>query len=359
MNVFEPILSVFRGKEITIPPLDGAFRPNAALDEAALVAQLQAPDDITRMVDGKILIADGKALFALSGPHRKPKEVGRFDCEMTALAAMPDGAAVIGFDDGRLARRTTAGVMKDIPVAGLSCPTAIEPLDSETVLVTQGSKMHRTSEWRRDFLEGSSSGALWKVNVIKGDAHILADNLAFPTGTVADAASRRILVSECWRNRLIQIPIDGGKPQTVMTDLPGYPSRIRPSSDGGYWLAFSAPRNRLIEFVLSEKKLRRALLAEVDPEFWITPALSPRDSFLEPLQCGSVRTMGVSKAWAPTRSYGLLARLDATLKPVSSHHSRANGRRHGVVSMLDVGDEVLVVAKGAGAILSIGNARHD
>ena len=35
--IFDPILDFFRGKAITIPPMDGALRPNTALDEAAVV----------------------------------------------------------------------------------------------------------------------------------------------------------------------------------------------------------------------------------------------------------------------------------------------------------------------------------
>ena len=44
--IFDPILDLFRGKAITIPPLDGALGPNTALDEAAVLATLPAPDNL-------------------------------------------------------------------------------------------------------------------------------------------------------------------------------------------------------------------------------------------------------------------------------------------------------------------------
>ena len=38
--IFDPILDLFRGKAVTIPPMDGAFRPNTALDEADAVLEI-------------------------------------------------------------------------------------------------------------------------------------------------------------------------------------------------------------------------------------------------------------------------------------------------------------------------------
>ena len=34
--IFDPILDIFRGKAVTIPPMDGALKPNTALDDAAM-----------------------------------------------------------------------------------------------------------------------------------------------------------------------------------------------------------------------------------------------------------------------------------------------------------------------------------
>ena len=82
-------------------------------------------------------------------------------------------------------------------------------------------------------------------------------------------------------------------------------------------------------------------------------ALSSGESFLEPLQCGAVRTMGIHKPWSPTRSYGLVARLDSHLRPIASYHSRAGGRRHGITSVVQARTGVLVASKGGNAILQI------
>ena len=38
--IFDPLLNLLRGRAITIPPMDGAFRANTALDEAPVFAAL-------------------------------------------------------------------------------------------------------------------------------------------------------------------------------------------------------------------------------------------------------------------------------------------------------------------------------
>jgi hypothetical protein len=105
--------------------------------------------------------------------------------------------------------------------------------------------------------------------------------------------------------------------------------------------------------VLRERHYREDMLREIPREHWIAPALSSGASFLEPLQCGGVKTMGIHKPWSPSRSYGLVARLDREMRLVRSFHSRANGRRHGVTSVIAVGNRALVAAKGGGVILAI------
>jgi hypothetical protein len=63
--------------------------------------------------------------------------------------------------------------------------------------------------------------------------------------------------------------------------------------------------------------------------------------------------MGIHKPWSPSRSYGLVVKLDAQLRPVASLHSRANGRRHGITSVAEVGGRVFAASKGGNAILEI------
>ena len=133
---------------------------------------------------------------------------------------------------------------------------------------------------------------------------------------------------------------------------------IEPAA-GGFVLALFAPLNRLVEFVLQEPQYRADMMREIDSRYWIAPTLSPPDSFLEPLQNGGVRSMGVHKPWSPSRSYGLVATLDGKLQPVTSYHSRANGRFHGVTSAIAVDGAILAASKGGNHIIRLAPAEGD
>jgi hypothetical protein len=159
-------------------------------------------------------------------------------------------------------------------------------------------------------------------------------------------------VSESWQHRIVAIPLSGGVPEPLFTKLPGYPARLS-ARPGGYVMSLFAPRNRLIEFVLLEDEYRADMMREIEDQFWIAPSLSPSRSFLEPLQNGGVRVMGIHKPWSPTRSYGLVVLLDDRLQPVMSFHSRANGARHGMTSAIAVRDEIIAAAKGGNVVLRL------
>ncbi len=172
----------------------------------------------------------------------------------------------------------------------------------------------------------------------------------FRSAVLADGDG--VIVSESWRHRLLSF--DGaGKRTTIVDHLPGYPARLSPAVGGGAWLSVFAPRNRLVEFVLQEDDYRRDMLAEVPRDQWIAPALSSRRSFLEPLQCGAIKTMGVHKPWSPSRSYGMVVRLDAKLRPVASLHSRADGTRHGICSAIEHEGRLVVASKGGDCLVAI------
>jgi len=339
----------FRGQAVTIPPMDGALRPNTALDDGAhLLLEMAAPDNLTA-AGGQVLYSSGGELRALGGDV-----VARCDASISALAGAPDGTLAIGLDDGRILLRGGAPDGKTIGPAqfgGAACPTALAFAGAGALFVCQGSAARRPSDWVVDLMSKGASGSVWRVELASGRASKLAGDLAFPYGALPDAAGA-VVVAESWRHRLLRIGPEGGI-EPVLTKLPGYPARLAAAADGGAWLCLFAPRNRLIEFVLDEDAYRADMMRDVAREYWIAPALSSGAQFLEPLQCGGVKTMGIHKPWSPTRSYGLLVRLDRNVRPVASYHSRANGRRHGITSALERDGRVLATSKGGNAILGL------
>jgi hypothetical protein len=343
---------------VTVPPMDGALKPNQYLDDAQVVARQERPDNLARDGD-RLLFSSGPILYALKmgAAAESATEVARFDSEIAALASDGAGGYAIGLDNGEIRFGAALSGVRSIKPDAPLAPTALAFGAPGRLYVCSGSVTNRPSDWKRDLVERNASGSVWSFDLSSGRGACLAEGLAFPYGIAPTEDGEALLVAESWRHRLVLIgarssPKTGGR-ETVLDDLPGYPARIAAAPDG-YWLAIFAPRGQLIEFVLRESEYRRRMMETIAPEFWMVPALSSGRSFLEPLQLGAIRTMGALTAWAPTRSYGLLVHLDDRFRPTGSAHSRANGSRHGITSCLQWGDRVLAASKGGNLVLSLG-----
>ena len=320
--------------------MDGALRPNTRLEEADIVLRVAAPDNLTRY-RGKVLFSAGPVIHELGIGNGGMTQWRRCTADVTALAAEGDTLA-IGLSDGTLILSDGT----DRVVNGLGpCITALATGRPGQMIVCIGSAKIPCADWKRDLLEGGATGSVWMLDVADGKVRRVAEGLSWPAG--AAMAGDRIVVVESWKHRLIQI---GAAP--LITDLPGYPSRLIPAP-GGWWLSVFAPRNQLIELTLRETDYRDRMMREIEQDYWIAPTLSPAANFKEPMQGGAIRTHGIIKPWAPTRSYGLLVRLDAQFRPLASYHSRADGRFHGVTSALHLDHRVLVASRGGNAILSL------
>jgi hypothetical protein len=95
------------------------------------------------------------------------------------------------------------------------------------------------------------------------------------------------------------------------------------------------------------------MVAEIDPRYWIAPALSSGNSFLEPLQGAGVKNMGVLKPWAPPRSYGLVLRVSDDGRVQRSLHSQVDGHHHGITAIREHRGALYAACKGRGRLLRV------
>jgi hypothetical protein len=351
----------FRGFDETAsaPMMDGPLRPNALLDAAPVALSLAGVDNLTQHRGG-LLCSSGSQVLRLApqGGSLVAGDARAFEQAVTFVAAGPSESLAIGLDgrgvlilEGPHAGKT----ITDIGGQPLRSPTAGLFIDADTLILAKGAEGRTAADWKRDLMERGATGSLWLIDLSASGANTkeLANRLAFPTG-LARAADGRLHVSEAWRHRVLAFETKAtSAPQAVLSDLPAYPGRIAPARDGGFWLALFAPRNQLVEFVLREDDYRRRMIDNVDPNFWIAPALSSGVSFLEPIQGGARKKLNMLKPWSPSWSYGLVARCGPTMQPLRSFHSRADGAIHGVTSCCEVNDTLYVAAKGSGRIVAI------
>jgi hypothetical protein len=287
-----------------MPSLNGALRLNQKLDDALLLAECPAPDNLLWQ-DDHLLFTSGNRVLLLDNLHQQepePEEILHFDSEITALAAAEDGSLAVALGTAGIV--IVGGAYDGTTIASLGgkaliAPTALGFAGVDTLFICVGSDLHPVADWQDDLRDQRMTGSVWRVSLNGGTAACLASNLAFPSGLVLHDG--RIAVSEAWRNRLLDFPtLERAAPRVLLDDLPGYPGRLSPAPGGGAWLAVFAPR---------------------------LPA-------------------------APSRAFGLAVRLNRDFAVTNALHCHADARRQGVVSCLEIRGELIVACKTGNALVS-------
>lgn len=335
---------------VTVPPLDGPWTPNDALETGRILYQDPDVVDAALIPAGLVVLGRGTLLVLDPADGAVLRSVP-LDAPATALCRTPDavvvaleGQGLVAFDEVTLDPVAVPVSTSELP---RRCITAMVHADG-TLWVAQGSGDRGIDEWKRDLLTRGTTGSVWRADAQRCDRY--AERLAWPAGLAVDPG-QGVVVAEAWRHRLVRL--DGrGRPTPVVDDLPAYPGLITPV-DTGILLACPLPRSSLVEFVMNEPAFLQSMFEDVDERGWVAPQLQTLRHPLEQVQGGELLVFGQVKAWAPTRSYGLVALLDTQLKPQRSLHSRANGRQHGIARALQHGDRFIVVSRGAGTVANI------
>jgi sugar lactone lactonase YvrE len=354
------ILFPDREADQALPVMDGPWTPNRRLDQAwPLGPDIDGCDDIAQAQDGRLFISAGRQILELSGADLAQRrvhaefqqEVGPLLAAGGALYAGLAGAGVVRLDaQGRETARLQAADGRP-----LHCATAIAALPDGRLAITEGSSQNPPQRWCHDLMERRALGRLLAADADLSQAATVLDHLAWPAGLLVQADRGQLWFSESWRHRLLALPLAAGAaPQPLVRNMPGYPGRLAPDRSGGAWLALFAVRTQLVELVLRERKFRQEMLADIDPHFWIAPSLHATGHYLEPLQGGALKKLGMMKPWAPPRSYGLIVHLAADGESTGSLHSRAGGLHHGITAVCVRDGRLLAVSKGGSRLLDTG-----
>lgn len=335
--------------DTSVPVFDGPLKPDNRLEVAAVFLEAEGLDDLCVDAAGRLFVSAGDAVLAVDRDG-VAEPFTRLPGTVQALAAYRGGLVAatrdsLHFVGGQLDGRVVP--LADGMVA--HCVNALCESPQGTLLISDGSAAVDHADWSRDLLSLGRTGRLLEYFPDSGEFQVRFSDMAYCYGVCAHEGG--MLGSEPWRHRVVVVR--DGKAVTGCGEIPGYPSRIVPASGGGFWLTVFAPRSQLLEFVLREDAFRLEMMATVEPRYWVAPALSSGQDFLEPLQQGSVRQMGILKPWAPPRSYGLVIRLGQDLSPRYSVHSRVGGRRHGITAVVEFDGALLALSKGSASVVRI------
>jgi hypothetical protein len=341
-----------------IPSMDGAFSPNDRLERTTPIGDpLPGADAIAEAPDGSICVSAGNKVWRLSGAGYANRSVFReFDCDVGALAFHPDGRLLACTAHG-LAVVDGAGstaLLADAEGEKLNCLTAVAAAPDGTIFLSDGSTRHPAADWCVDLMELNALGRIVSCGPALENARILRRRLNYPGG-LAVASNGQLWFTESFGHSLSRARVTAagmiGPTEAVIRNMPGYPSRLALATGGGFWLSLFAVRTHLVEFILKEDDFRYEMMRTIPRPYWIAPVIPSTRDCLEPLQLGGLRALGIEKPWAPPRSYGLLARLDADGEVIETLHSRVGGKNHGITDAIETAQGVVIVAKGSGRVL--------
>lgn len=344
---------------IALPTMDGPLKPNRRLEDASVLGDpIEDCDDAVAIDGGAVIVSAGSRLHRLSGEGLASRgtwfessgRIGALASNGPVVYAAVAGQGVVRIESGRV-----TATLATVDGQPLRCVTALAVLPDGRIAIAEGSRFNGIDAWTRDLLEKRASGRLVVAAADFSKASTLLSDLAWPSGVIVQGGV--IWYSEAWRYRVQAVALAGGAPRTVIQHLPGYPGRLARDTPDGVWLTVFAVRTLLIEFVLREKQYREAMLATVAPEFWIAPAYRATGHYLEPLQGGSIKKLGIVKPWAPPRSYGLVVRVSGEGEILDSLHSRVGGVNHGITSVLARDAHLLALSRGSGRVLSCDTER--
>ena len=195
MNPFRKAVDRWFGRgeaSITMPPMDGAFRPNDLLDRRRRSLRRRRPiaspsrrSAWSSRSDRSLAQHRQAGRFRLASFER-PNQ--RFD----RIAGWRRG----GRPDRRqncLHRRPRGGTMI-VPSPEVACITALAPAADGGLLVANGSATNGPDAWKRDLMEKNASGSVWRIDPANGARHAWREiwpTLMACSRTPARSSSRR------------------------------------------------------------------------------------------------------------------------------------------------------------------------
>src|ERR1700733_11021158 len=108
----------------TIPAMDGALRPNTALEDSERLLEIDSPDNLVGAGD-IVFFSSRSRVFELDCANLRATTVCLFAATVSALAGAKDGPLAVGLADGRINFQGSSSNLNPIAQLGgkpLTCP---------------------------------------------------------------------------------------------------------------------------------------------------------------------------------------------------------------------------------------------
>jgi sugar lactone lactonase YvrE len=241
-------------------------------------------EDVLVDTDSHVLtgVADGRIL-RISPDGNRITTVARTGGRTLGLELHPDG--------GLVACDVERGLLRIWPDEDAPDQARIEVLVAEvagqpmrfcnnaavaadgTIYFTDSSRHFGIEEYKGDLLEHAGTGRLLRYSP-DGTVETLAEGLHFPNGVALAADESFLVFVQTGSYRLDRLWLAGprqGQREPFVENLPGFPDNLSRGSDGLFWVALPAARNRMLDLLAPRHPVLRKLA-------WALPeALLPRE----------------------------------------------------------------------------------
>ncbi|MGD0639939.1 MAG: hypothetical protein ABSC22_04250, partial [Roseiarcus sp.] len=220
-----------RDEQLSIPIMDGALKPNNALEEAPILCERRGLEDLAVAADGELYAACGPTIVRV-GSDGVLTEVARFERDVTALAACPDGRLAAGLGDAIALDALRRDGPRIDTAAGqrLNAVNAIAAAPAGGLLIADGSTIRPYAQWCYDLLEKGRTGRIVACGA-DGRARNLAAGMEYAFGVLAEADGQA-LAAETWRHQLVRV--GAGAKAPALANIAGYPARMTRAAGGGF-----------------------------------------------------------------------------------------------------------------------------
>ena len=220
---------------VTVPPLDGALRPNRALDEAASRLPLADVDCLAVVVGRTRRICRRRRSIALDadGAWHKRGELRRRDRLPRRDRRRRPRHRARRRRDRRRRRPLRRAPLSRRRRRSLHHRAGRVP--APTSIVANGSATNGAADWQRDLLERNASGSIWRIDLESGDEQPRSPTVS-PGPPASPSTATALVVSEAWKHRLVRLDRGGRHGRRCSTPTcPAIPAGSRPPRTATGW----------------------------------------------------------------------------------------------------------------------------